>query len=97
MEDVRWLRVALGIRRGKLALLSEGSQTIFCKGSVEQETAFNIWALDRNLVITALMVGEASLLHHQAQTRKAMFESALAAVENYLRQNAIRFDRALTC
>jgi hypothetical protein len=85
------------MRKGKQALLSEGSQTIFCKGSAEQDVAFNVWALDRNLVITALMVGEASLLHHQALTRKAMFESALAAVENYLRQNAIRFDRALTC
>jgi hypothetical protein len=43
------------------------------------------------------MVGEASLLHHQAQTKKAMFESALAAVERFLQLNGERHDSVRTC
>ncbi len=84
------------MRKGKQAMLAAGAQTIFCKGTAEQEVAYNMWALDRNLVITALMVGEASLIHHQSLSKKAMFDSALAAVETFLRYNYERWDRSLT-
>ena len=83
------------MRKGKQAMLAAGTQTIFCSTS-EQEVAYNMWALDRNLVITALMVGEASLIHHQSLSKKAMFDSALAAVETFLRYNYERWDRSLT-
>jgi hypothetical protein len=69
--------------------------TMFCKGTAEQDAAFACWSLDRNFVVTALMVGEASLLHHKALTKKGMFDLALAAVGTFCQYNNIRHERSL--